>query len=428
MTTIVYNNAAYAILRMELLRVGAAGAGRRRAPCWRRRRAGTEAAVLPGLPILAPSPGRTAQREQDWAMDVEWFLAAAGALLAVPSTADRPAELERALGFVLNFVGPGFTVERFASGGKPSALVYRAGHDNARNGPASGSSSTRTWTSFPAPPEQFRPRRDEGMRLYARGAQDMKISALAEALAFRELAGAVEYPLALQLVTDEELGGRDGTRYQIERGVRGQFVVIGETSGLRIVTESKGMLGVTLRASGRGGHSAYPWLGDNALVKLQRSVHNVLARYPVATEEAWRTTVNVARVHAPNQARDQIPAEAEAWLDIRFPAEDTDLASQTPGQIAAYLQGCCEPGVTAVVDHLDRRATPTPAGPRSAASGKRPSRRATSRTSCASTAPVTGGSTGRPASRRWPSAWAGTASTAPRSAPTSPRSSRTTRH
>jgi len=284
-------------------------------------------------------------------MDVEWFLAAAGELLAVPSTADRPTELERALGLVLDFVGPGFTVERFASGGKPSALVYRTGHDNAER-PRFRVILNAHLDVVPAPPEQFRPRRD-GMRLYARGAQDMKVSALAEALAFRELAGAMEYPLALQLVTDEELGGRDGTRYQIERGVRGQFVVIGETSGLRIVTESKGMLGVTLRASGRGGHGAYPWLGDNALVKLQRSVHNVLARYPVATEEAWRTTVNVARVHTPNQARNQIPAEAEAWLDIRFPPEDTDLTGRDAGQIAAYLQGCCEPGVTAVVDHLD---------------------------------------------------------------------------
>ena len=58
-------------------------------------------------------------------MDVEWFLEQAGELLAIPSTADRPAELARALGFVLDFVGPGFTVERFESGGKPSALVYR---------------------------------------------------------------------------------------------------------------------------------------------------------------------------------------------------------------------------------------------------------------------------------------------------------------
>ena len=296
-----------------------------------------------------PTPGSAAG--QDGPMDVEWFLAAAGELLAIPSTADRPAELGRALSFVLDFVGPGFTVERFESGGKPSALVYRAAPDDAGR-PRYRVILNAHLDVVPAPPGQFRPRR-EAMRLYARGAQDMKISGLAEALAFREMAGTVGYPLALQLVTDEEVGGRDGTRLQIERGVRGDFVLIGETSRLRIVTESKGMLGVTLRASGRGAHGAYPWLGDNALVKLQRSVHNMLARYPEATQEAWRTTVNLARVHTPNQARNQIPDEAEAWLDIRFPPEDTDLAGKSTGQIGAYLQGFCEPGVTAVVDHVD---------------------------------------------------------------------------
>ena len=75
-------------------------------------------------------------------MDTERFLATAGELLAVPSTADRPGELHRALGFVLDFVGPGFTVERFESGGKPSALIYRG----TRTASISRSSSMPTWT------------------------------------------------------------------------------------------------------------------------------------------------------------------------------------------------------------------------------------------------------------------------------------------
>jgi succinyl-diaminopimelate desuccinylase len=181
----------------------------------------------------------------------------------------------------------------------------------------------------------------------------MKVSALVEAQVFRELAGALPYPLALQLVTDEEVGGRNGTLHQIEQGVSGDFVIIGEHSGLRIVTDSKGMITATLRAVGRSGHSAYPWLGDNALVKLQRSLVNLLAAYPAATAEAWRTTVNVARIETPNQARNQIPALAEAWLDIRFPPEDTDLNGKTVQEVAAYLAAYCEPGVTPVVHHAD---------------------------------------------------------------------------
>jgi succinyl-diaminopimelate desuccinylase len=280
-------------------------------------------------------------------MDIERFLAAACELLAVRSTADRPNDLHRALGLVVDFAGPGFTVERFESGGKPSVLLYRGARRRRFQIILNAHLDV-----VPAPAAQFRPRL-EGDRLYARGAQDMKVSALVQAQVFRELAGALPYPLALQLVTDEEVGGRNGTLHQIEQGVAGEFVIIGEHSGLRLVTDSKGMITATLRAVGRSGHSAYPWRGDNALVKLQTSLASLLAAYPPATEEAWRTTVNLARIQTPNQARNQIPDLAEAWLDIRFPADDTNLNGKTIPQIAAYLASFCEPGVTPVIEHAD---------------------------------------------------------------------------
>jgi succinyl-diaminopimelate desuccinylase len=287
-------------------------------------------------------------------MDVDLFLATAAELLAVPSTADRPAELHRALEMVIRFAGPGFTAERFESGGKPSALLYRgAGRPHFRiilNGHLD---------VVPAGPEQFRPRREDG-RLYARGAQDMKVSALVLTQVFRELASHLPYPLGLQLVTDEEVGGRDGTLYQLEQGVSGEFAVIGEASGLRLVTDSKGRINARLRAGGRSAHGAYPWLGDNALVKLHRSLDRVLAAYPVPAEEAWRTTVNLARIETANQAFNQIPDHAEAWLDIRFPADDPDLNGKSFAEIAAHLAGFCEPGVTPAVDSADpaRHANP----------------------------------------------------------------------
>ncbi len=280
-------------------------------------------------------------------MDVDEFLAAACELLAVPSTADRPADLQRALSFVIDFVGPGFTVERFSSAGKPSALVYRGAIR-----PHFRVILNAHLDVVPAAPEQFRPRRD-GDRLYARGAQDMKVSALVQALAFREHAGSLPYPVALQLVTDEEVGGHHGTLHQLEQGVTADFVVIGEQSALQIVTESKGMIIATLRATGRAAHAAYPWLGDNALVKLLRSLSNILAAYPVPAEEAWRTTVNIARVETANQAYNQIPADAQALLDIRFAPEDADLGGKTGPEIIAFLAAFCEAGVTPAVVHAN---------------------------------------------------------------------------
>jgi succinyl-diaminopimelate desuccinylase len=268
--------------------------------------------------------------------------ARAADLIAVPSTADRPGELRRALDLVLEVVGPGFAVERFSSRGKPSALVYTPGPRPAFRVLLNAHLDV-------VPAGTYAARRD-GDRLYGRGAQDMKVAALVMADVFRSVAGSLPYPLGLQLVTDEEVGGHDGTKHQIDAGVTAGFVVIGEQSGLRVVTDSKGILQVRLQATGTAAHAAYPWLGDNALVTLVRAVDAVLRRWPVPPEEQWRTTVNVARIETPNRAVNQVPAEATAWLDIRFPPQDTDFADRTADEIAALLRSVS--GVGVVVDSL----------------------------------------------------------------------------
>jgi succinyl-diaminopimelate desuccinylase len=263
-------------------------------------------------------------------------------LIAVPSTADRPADLRRALDLVLDVVGPGFAVERFSSRGKPSALVHLPG-------PRPEFRVLLNAHLDVVPADTYAARRD-GDRLYGRGAQDMKIAALVMAEVFRILAPELPYPLGLQLVTDEEVGGYDGTAHQIAAGVTAGFVVIGEQSGLRVVTDSKGILQVRLCATGTAAHAAYPWLGDNALLTLTAAVDAMLRRYPVPPEEQWRTTVNVARIETANRAVNQVPAEATAWLDIRFPSEDTDLAGRTTEEIAGFLRSVS--GVDVVVDSL----------------------------------------------------------------------------
>jgi succinyl-diaminopimelate desuccinylase len=263
-------------------------------------------------------------------MNVESLVRHAEELIAVESVADRPAALHEALDRTLASLPPHLTVERFESNGKPSALVYAGSRRRFRtilNGHLD---------VVPGAPELFRPRR-EGDRLYGRGAHDMKVAALVMAAVFGELAG--ELPVALQLVTDEEVGGRDGTAHQIARGVRADFVVIGEQSALRVVTESRGLLHVRVRASGRTAHAAYPWLGDNALLALMAGVSAVIDRYPVPPEEQWTATVNVARIETPNTAYNQVPDAATAWLDIRFPAGDPDFDGGSPESLLGELTG-----------------------------------------------------------------------------------------
>jgi succinyl-diaminopimelate desuccinylase len=280
---------------------------------------------------------------------------AAPELLAVRSTADRPGELRRALELVLGVVGPGFTVERFEAGGKPSALLYPGTRRPRFRVVLGGHLDV-----VPGSEEQFRPRRD-GPLLYARGAHDMKVAALVMAEVFRDHARDLPFPLGLQLVTDEEVGGYDGTAHQIERGVSADFVVIGEQSGLRVVVESKGIAQVRLVAEGRAAHAAYPWTGRNALVALHAGVGAVLGRHPTPAAEAWRTTVNLARIGTGNRAVNQVPADATAWLDVRFPPDDSDFAGRSEDEIAAYFRELT--GLDAVVDSLGapHRADPSSA-------------------------------------------------------------------
>jgi succinyl-diaminopimelate desuccinylase len=265
-------------------------------------------------------------------VDVERMLDRARELIAIRSTADRPGDLRRALDHVLAAIGPGCTVEHFQSRGKPSALVY-AGATR----PPFRVILNAHLDVVPAADGQFRARRD-GDRLYGRGAQDMKVAALVMADVFAALAPELPYPLGLQLVTDEEVGGFDGTGHQVADGVTAGFVVIGEHSRLRLVAESKGLLQVRLRAGGTAAHAAYPWLGDNALRTLTAAIDGILRRHPVPLAEQWTTTVNVARIETGNRAVNQVPADATAWLDIRFPPEDAAFAGRTPEEVVAHLR------------------------------------------------------------------------------------------
>ena len=244
---------------------------------------------------------------------MEELLPAVAELIGIRSTADRPGELRRALDFALDLAGPGFEVRRFESGGKPSALVSTPGPPRVI--------LNAHLDVVPGTPGQFTAVRD-GHRLHGRGAHDMKAAAVVLTTVFRTLAPALPYPIALQLVTDEEVGGFDGTGHQVAQGVRGGFVVIGEQSNLRVVTESKGIARVRLTTSGHPAHAAYPWLGSNALVAVVRAVDRLLARFPVPAAEAWTTTVNVARIETSNEAANIVPADASALLDIRFPPHE----------------------------------------------------------------------------------------------------------
>ena len=242
-------------------------------------------------------------------------------LVSIPSTVDNPAALQEALELAAGMIRevPGITLERFENNGTPSLLAYA--------GQKRPSCFTVTLHGHldvvPGNPEQFAPYVSNG-KLFGRGSHDMKTAAVVLADIFCRLAPEVSYPLALQLVTDEETGGHDGVQHQIANGFRTRFAITGEHNFYNniIYNTARGICWIEVGFTGKSAHGAYVWLGDNALEKATRFARAIAAKYPHPNHETWRTTASIASIATTNTTYNRIPDIASLRVDFRFIKED----------------------------------------------------------------------------------------------------------
>ena len=259
-------------------------------------------------------------------------------LMAVESTAQNPAGLRKAYDIIVRLLqdsGKKITIEHFVSQGKPSLLAYK------------GSKRPKKFEIIlnghldvvPGAPSQYQPVVKDG-KLYGRGAYDMKAAAVILADTFCEFVDKVPFTLGLQIVTDEENAGKDGTLHQIRQGVRGDFVICGDcgrsSTAYEIANETKGIAVGDISFSGSSAHGAYPWRGKNAILQAAQFVNAVHARYPTPNEETFKTTVTVTAITTSNQAHTKVPDNALVKIDARFTAHDKQFASQET--FAAFIK------------------------------------------------------------------------------------------
>lgn len=199
---------------------------------------------------------------------------------------------------------------------------------------------------------QFKPYIKDG-NLYGRGAYDMKATAAVNIILFNELAKKLPYTIGLQLTTDEEIGGVNGTEHQIQQGVRADFVITGESgSNFRIIHEAKGMLHLKLLSKGKASHSAYPWLGQNAIIQMYNAIDAIHQSYPLLYKEAYQTSVTILSIHSPHSPGHTVtPKYCEALLDVRYLPEEKDtilkkLTSLLPDEITYEVVLHTPPHVT----------------------------------------------------------------------------------
>jgi succinyl-diaminopimelate desuccinylase len=248
-------------------------------------------------------------------------------LVEIPSTEDNPAGLQRAVDFMADFVTAraDVTIERFERNGKPSFLAYRG-----TTRPAIFDVLLNAHLDVvPGAKQQFKAVVQDG-NLFGRGAFDMKAAAICEAVAFCEMVTKVPYALGLQIVSDEEVGGYNGAGYQVEQGVRADFILAGEHTFAPnvIYTAARGIAWAEVGFRGKTAHGGYPWRGRNALAEAVDYVHDVLERYPIPAKETWATSVNISSIQTSNASYNSVPHNAVVKLDFRFTPENKEFESR----------------------------------------------------------------------------------------------------
>ncbi len=213
-----------------------------------------------------------------------------------------------------------FKIEKFTSNNFPSLLVY-----NQHTLPAKFKVILNAHLDVTPAPDEFFHAKEKSGKLYGRGVYDMKAAAAVMILVFKEMAKKVNYPLGLQLVTDEELGGHNGTKYQIEKGVKSDFVLCGDASNLEVVNKSKGFAWMKISCKGATSHGAYPWEGDNALWKINHFLNKLKQAFPIPEKDSWVTTINLAKIETSNNTFNEIPSDSTVWLDIRYIPEEKNI-------------------------------------------------------------------------------------------------------
>jgi acetylornithine deacetylase len=156
---------------------------------------------------------------------------------------------------------------------------------------------------------------EDDVFLYGRGACDAKGILAAMIVAAGELRDEGLKDFGLLFLVGEETDSIGAKKANLmDPGSR--FIVVGEPTGNKLATAHKGVLTLTLTATGKAAHSAYPEQGESAILKLLDVLSDIrmldFGRDPVLGP----TVMNVGQIDG-GTASNVIPGRAEAVLSFR---------------------------------------------------------------------------------------------------------------
>jgi succinyl-diaminopimelate desuccinylase len=194
--------------------------------------------------------------------------------------------------------------------------------------------------------DQFIPVEKDG-KIFARGAADMKAGVAAMMVAVKELQNQnLGVKIQLQIVSDEEIGGKNCTGYLVENEYRGDFVISSEPTQLGIALQAKGVLRLEVEVTGKSAHGSRPWEGENAIVKAYRAYEKLLELpFTKESSEFYQSpSINLAIISG-GEVFNKVPDYCVMSLDIRYlPGQDPDsivqqIESISDGKVTVGLKG-----------------------------------------------------------------------------------------
>lgn len=192
----------------------------------------------------------------------------------------------------------------------------------------------------------FFPSREDEDYIWGRGACDVKDIIAAMICAAENLLAEGIKDFGLLFVVGEERNSAGA--YHAAKNPRGsRFLINGEPTGNRLATGSKGALRYELHATGRMAHSAYPELGENAILKLLDALDRVRKIELPVDEVLGPCTVNIGTLTG-GRAPNVIPDQAMASLMFRLVGDPTPIRKAVAEACAGLVEArevLCIPAV-----------------------------------------------------------------------------------
>jgi acetylornithine deacetylase len=155
------------------------------------------------------------------------------------------------------------------------------------------------------------PFREDGEYIYGRGACDAKGILAAQIEAVERLRKSGESRLGLLFVVGEERNSA-GALCANRNPPGSRFFIDGEPTENKLALGSKGSLRVEICASGKAAHSAYPHMGESAILKLLDILQEIRELELPADPVLGETTCNIGIIEGgvkPNVIPDRARAE-----------------------------------------------------------------------------------------------------------------------